>query len=69
MLGYTRLKMTIVTYSGDRRERAIQEREHSHMTYRYIGEDNMGHMGYTLWALTNALAETRNNVVLKLKAN
>jgi len=42
-----------VTYIGDRRERAISRREeHSNGTCRYLGEDNMGHMGLTLWALT-----------------
>jgi hypothetical protein len=34
------------------REPSQREEEHSHGTCRYLGEDNMGHMGLTLWALT-----------------
>ena len=33
-------------------EPSQREKEHSHGTCRYLGEDNMGHMGLTLWALT-----------------
>jgi len=41
-----------LTLEIEGREPSQRGEEHSHGTCRYLGEDNMGHMGLTLWALT-----------------